>query len=151
MRIFFLLSVLLLSACGGEIQVDSTNANRERLEANKKLVLDMWHEVIDGRNIDAARKYISKDYKQNSPSAPDGVEALIEFLHTEFPNTQPLEPGYPLTKFEFIIAEDDLVQLMFQRELPSSHDPSTTVKVWWYDTYRVKDGMIVEHWDSIVE
>ncbi len=122
------------------------------LAANKQLVLNMWHEVIDGRNIDAARKYISVDYIQHSHSAPNGVEALIEFLHTEFPDSKPLTPGsYPLTKFEFVIAEGDLVQLMFQREIPSAKDPTKSVKVWWYDTYRVHEGMIVEHWDSVVE
>ncbi len=140
--------LLLLVACSAE----SGDHDKQQLEANKKLVLDMWHEVIDGRNIDAARKYMSTDYKQNSPSAPDGVEALIEFLHTEFPDSEPLEPGtYPLTKFEFVIAEDDLVQLMFQRELPSHKDPTKLTKVWWYDTYRIKDGLIVEHWDSMME
>jgi predicted SnoaL-like aldol condensation-catalyzing enzyme len=118
--------------------------------ANKALVLAMWHEVIDGRNIHAARTYMSADYIQNSPSAPDGVEALIAFLHTEFPGSVPLEPGtYPLTRFEFVIAEGDLVQLMFRRDLPDPADPGGTVPVWWYDTYRCQGGMIVEHWDSI--
>jgi predicted SnoaL-like aldol condensation-catalyzing enzyme len=138
-----------VAACAAEPEQVS---HKTQLEANKQLVLDMWHEVIDGRNIDAARKYISKDYKQNSPVAPDGVEALIDFLHTEFPDSQPLEPGtYPLTEFEFVIAEGDLVQLMFQRTLPSRDNPSEMVDVWWYDTYRVKDGMVVEHWDSMIE
>jgi len=36
----------------------------------------MWHEVIDGPNIDAARKDMSADYGQNSSSASDRVEAL---------------------------------------------------------------------------
>ena len=121
-----------------------------QLEANKRLVLDMWHEVIDGRHIDAARKYIAADYVQHSPGVPNGVEALIDFLHTEFPDSEPLDPGsYPLTKFEFVLAEGDLVQLMFRRELPGREDPAETVPVWWFDTYRVREGMIVEHWDSI--
>jgi len=145
---------LLLSACTVKTEGEDAQvaASQSQLEANKKLVLDMWHEVIDGRNIDAARKYMSVDYKQNSPSAPDGVEALIAFLHTEFPDSEPLEPGtHPLTKFEFVIAEGDLVQLMFQREVPDPHRFGQTVKTWWYDTYRVRDGKIVEHWDSAVE
>lgn len=131
-------------------EVPDTTASAADLAANKKLVLDMWHEVIDGRNIDAARKYMSADYRQHSPGIPSGVEALIRFLHTEFPDSEPLPPGtYPLTQFEFVIAEGDLVQLMFRRELPSRENPAKTVSVWWYDTYRVQDGKIVEHWDSI--
>ena len=83
------------------------------------------------------------------PSAPSGVEALIAFLHTEFPASQPLPSGYPLTKFEFVLAQGDLVQLMFQREIPDPHAAGKMIKVWWYDTYRVQDGKIVEHWDAI--
>lgn len=145
---------LALAASGGAAMAQPATSTPEqaRLEANKQLVLAMWHEVIDGRNIDAARKYMAADYKQNSPSAPSGVEALIAFLYTEFPGSQPFQPGtYPLTKFEFVIAEQDLVQLMFQREVPDPHGAGKTIKVWWYDTYRVKDGKIVEHWDSALE
>lgn len=140
----------LLGACSDK-PTNMPVANLQ-LEANKQLVLNMWHEVIDGRNFDAARKYISASYKQNSPSATNGVEALITFLHTEFPDSQPLEAGsFPLTEFVFVLAEDDLVQLMFQLEVASSSKPAELVKVWWYDTYRIQDNMIVEHWDSIVE
>lgn len=145
------LSLMGLSACNQEIAT-MENTQTGQLEANKKLVLDMWHDVIDGRNIDGARDYMSPEYIQHSPSAPDGVEALITFLHTEFPESEPLEKGsYPLTKFEFVMAEGDLVQLMFQRNIPLSAGSDEMVDVWWYDTYRVADGKIVEHWDSIVE
>ncbi len=148
-KLLLLVPILLLCACTSVPLVQQSDA---QLEANKQLVLDMWHDVIDGRNIDAARKYIATDYQQNSPSLGSGVEALITFLHTEFPNSEPLKPGtYPLTEFEFVLAEGDLVQLMFQRQLPNSSDPAELKKVWWYDTYRVKDGMIVEHWDSAQE
>ena len=120
----------------------------DRRAANKQLVLAMWHDVIDGRNIEAAAKYIAPDYIQHSPGVGQGLAALIAFLRTEFPDAQPLEPGtYPLTRFEFVIAEGDLVQLMFRRTLPAGKD-LTAVDVWWYDTYRVRDGKIVEHWDS---
>ena len=120
---------------------------------NKQLVLDMWHTVIDGRDIAAAVKYISEDYIQHSPSAQNGVQALIEFLSgVEFPDSRPLEPGtYPLTQFEHVIAEGDLVQLVFRREIPDPHDADKTIKVWWFDTYRCRDGMIVEHWDSALD
>lgn len=146
-----LAQALALGACKQLAVTAPEQAETARLEANKQLVLAMWHDVIDGRNIDAARKYMAVDYKQHSPGIPSGVEALIAFLHTEFPDSRPLPPGYPLTKFEFVLAEGDLVQLMFQREIPDPQAAGKTVKVWWYDTYRVKDGKIVEHWDSAQE
>lgn len=153
-KLLFLIPILLVGACMSEPAADQSDnqVGAEQLEANKQLVLDMWHDVINGRNIEAASKYISEDYVQHSPSAQNGVKALVEFLKTEFPDSKPLEPGtFPLTDFEFVMAEGDLVQLMFQREVPDPHNPETMLKIWWYDTYRVKDGMIVEHWDSVVE
>ncbi|MEN7536941.1 nuclear transport factor 2 family protein [Aurantiacibacter flavus] len=148
-------TLVLLAACdqaGGEPAPEVLDQADERaqLEANKRLVLDMWHEVLDGQNFDAVRRYISSDYIQHSPGIEGGRDGLIEYLETSRPDAEPLEPGtYPLTEFEFVLAEGDLVQLMHQRQLPSRDDPDTLVPVWWYDTYRIEDGMIVEHWDSI--
>jgi predicted SnoaL-like aldol condensation-catalyzing enzyme len=121
--------------------------------ANKKVVLDMWHEVINGRNIDAAPKYIAPGYIQHSPSAGQGLQAVMDFFRNkEFKGQAPKAPGtYPLTKFEFVLAEGDLVQLMFRRKMADPHDATKTVEIWWYDTYRLKDGMIVEHWDCATE
>ncbi len=134
------------------IAVNAT-ADRTVEAANKQLVLDMWHEVLNGRNFAAAAKYIADDYIQHSPSAEQGLAGLMRFLtEVEFPGATPLEPGtHPLTPFVHVMAEGDLVQLMFQREIPNPKEPSETIRVWWYDTYRCKDGMIVEHWDSALE
>jgi predicted SnoaL-like aldol condensation-catalyzing enzyme len=40
---------------------------------------------------------------------------------------------------------------MFRRKMADPHDATKTVEIWWYDTYRLKDGMIVEHWDCATE
>jgi predicted SnoaL-like aldol condensation-catalyzing enzyme len=130
-----------------------TDDSRATENANKQIVLAMWHKVIDGRDFAAARDYIAEDYVQHSPSAGQGLTALIDFLqNVEFPGQQPLPAGsYPLTRFEFVLAEGDLVQLMFRRPVPDPHDLSRTLHVWWFDTYRLRDGMIIEHWDSALE
>jgi len=147
--------MLLLSGCAdaGSEQgnVESVAADEQaRLEVNKQLVLDMWHTVLNGQNFDAAGDYIAQDYIQHSPGIASGLDGLLEYLRTSRPGAEPLEPGtYPLTEFEFVLAEGDLVQLMHRRELPSRDDPDTLVPVWWYDTFRIEDGKIVEHWDSI--
>lgn len=119
---------------------------------NKQIVLDMWHEVIVSRDLARAALYIAPDYVQHSPSAGQGLAALIDFLKVELGGDTPHPPGsVERTRFEFVIAEGDLVQLMFRRPVPDPHDPGRTIDVWWYDTYRLKDGMIVEHWDSALE
>jgi predicted SnoaL-like aldol condensation-catalyzing enzyme len=123
-----------------------------REAANKQLVLDMWHEVICGRDLAKASQYIARDYIQHSPSAGQGLDALIDFLKVELGGDEPRAPGtFERTRFEFVLAEGDLVQLMFKRPIPNPHKPGETLDVWWYDTYRVRDGLIVEHWDSAIE
>jgi len=148
------LGIGLIAGVGGARAATTRLRPDRALEAaNKKVVLDMWHEVINGRNIDAAPKYIAPGYIQHSPSAGQGLQAVMDFFRNkEFKGQAPRAPGtYPLTKFEFVLAEGDLVQLMFKRKMPDPHDAAKTVEIWWYDTYRVKDGMIVEHWDCAIE
>lgn len=129
-----------------------TQQERSTEAANKQVVLDMWHTVLNRRDYAAAGQYIARDYIQHSPSAGQGLDALIEFLKWELGEEGPLAPGtYELTQFEFVLAEGDLVQLMFQRTIPDPKDPTRTIPVWWYDTYRLRDGLIVEHWDSALE
>ena len=130
-----------------------SDENSRTIEArNKQVVLDMWHEVICGRDLARAARYIAPDYIQHSPSAGQGLAALVDFLKVELGGDTPHPAGsYERTKFEFVMAEGDLVQLMFKRPVPDPHDPARAIAVWWYDTYRVTDGMIVEHWDSALE
>lgn len=127
-------------------------ADRAIEAANKQIVLDMWHEVICGRDLARAADFIAPDYIQHSPSAGQGLAALIDFLKVELGGDTPREPGtFERTKFEFVIAEGDLVQLMFKRPVPDPHRPGEALHIWWYDTYRLRDGLIVEHWDSALE
>ncbi len=126
-----------------------SDRDRTKEAANKQLVLDMWYHVICGRDLARAGQYIASDYVQHSPSAGQGLAALVDFLKVELGGEAPRAPGtFAQTAFEFVIAEGDLVQLMFKRPLPDPHRRGETRDVWWYDTYRVKDGLIVEHWDS---
>src|SRR6478736_7830525 len=144
------LGIGLIAGVGGARAATTKLRPDRALEAaNKKVVLGMWHEVINGRNIDAAPKYIAPGYIQHSPSAGQGLQAVMDFFRNkEFKGQAPRAQGtYPLTKFEFVLAEGDLVQLMFKRKMADPHDATKTVEIWWYDSYRVKDGMIVEHCD----
>jgi predicted SnoaL-like aldol condensation-catalyzing enzyme len=129
------------------------NGTQRAVEAaNKKVVLDMWYDVICRRDLAMAPVYIARDYIQHSPSTGQGLEALIEFLKHELGGDVPHPPGsVAMTRFEFVMAEGDLVQLMFRRPFPDPRDPARTLQLWWYDTYRVRDGMIVEHWDSALD
>ncbi len=129
-----------------------TGADRAVEAANKRIVLDMWHHVIERRDFARAVDYIAHDYIQHSPSAKQGLANLIAFLKTELGDEGPLPAdACQRTAFEFVLAEGDLVQLMFKRPIPDPAAPGKTVAVWWYDTYRVRNGKIVEHWDCALD
>ena len=50
-----------------------------------------------------------------------------------------------------VLAEGDLVQLMMRRPRPEPADATKTYDSYWFDLFRVKDGKIVEHWDSALK
>ena len=43
-----------------------------QLAANKRLVYDMWRTLVDARDVEAAKKYLDKDYIQHNPIADTG-------------------------------------------------------------------------------
>ncbi len=118
-----------------------------RLEANKRLVVDMWYDCVCGRNIDNFGKYIADDYLQHNPNAKQGLQGVIDF-HRDFWPEGALKPGtYELTKFIAVLAEGNFVQLVMAFDKPHPRDPSQTYKQIWFDLYRIENGKIVEHWD----
>jgi predicted SnoaL-like aldol condensation-catalyzing enzyme len=120
-----------------------------KLEAkNKQIVLDMWYTILNERKLDQSSKYIVDGYIQHNPNAGQGLQAMVDyFKKTWGPNPLP-QDQVKYTQFDLVFAEGDLVQLMFKRPKPDPKDPTKTVDTFWFDTYRLKDGKIVEHWDS---
>ncbi len=48
----------------------------------------------------------------------------------------------------FVTAESDLVTVGFVRTEKDPKDPAKTYTTTWYDTWRIVDGKVDEHWDS---
>ena len=76
-----------------------------------------------------------------TPAQPDGAEAFVEFV-TGF--TQ----AYPLLRVDFkhLVAEGDLVAV-HSNYVREPNDRGLAVM----DIFRLEDGKIVDHWDSIQE
>jgi len=130
------------------VNVAVSKSDRALEAKNKKIVLEMWYTVLNEHKLDQSSKYITQDYIQHNPNAGQGLQAMVDyFKKTWGPDPLP-QDQVKYTQFAMVIAEGDLVQLMFKRPRPDPKDATKTVDTWWYDTYRLKDGMIVEHWDS---
>jgi predicted SnoaL-like aldol condensation-catalyzing enzyme len=110
-----------------------------KLEANKKLVLDFYEEIIGRKDFEAARRYMGPTYRQHAPYATDGHEGLRAFVEW-------FRANYPNHRYEVVrvLAEGDFVMLhLHGMGGPNTHGESVV------DIFRVEDGKVVEHWDII--
>jgi len=137
----FLLVSAMLAGCqqGLEKKLSECESESHRLEANKKLVSDMYQELFGDKNTEAIKKYIAEDYIQHNPMAADGRQALIDLATKWF-------QGAPKEKIDIqhIAADKDLVFIHLKSRMGTK-----TVSV--IDIFRIKDGKIAEHWDVMQE
>ena len=114
-----------------------------QLAANKRLVYDMWRTLFDGQQVEEAPKYLAQDYIQHDPLANTGLDGFLTFFR-QFAQPGPVPPT--MANFIDLVAEGDKVVLTtVTRYLDSNGNPYTTT---WFDMWVVKDGLLVEHWDT---
>lgn len=116
-----------------------------RLAANKRLVYDFWREVFEAGQMEAASKYMAESYIQHNPMVPTGRAAFVEFF-SKVAKPKPIadKVAAPLVA---IVAEGDLVVMVFARELADPKDPAVKYTTTWFDMFRIEGGKIAEHWD----
>ena len=126
-------------------QMELLKSKDPRLAKNKKLVFDFWREVLEAGHMDLAEKYMAEDYRQHNPTANTGRAAFIKIFGSRPPREISPTIKAPVVS---IVAEGDLVVLSFVRTLPDPQDATKTYTTTWFDMLRVKDGKVVEHWDT---
>ena len=105
-------------------------------EKNKALVLDAFDTLFNKRDYAAAEKYWSPNYIQHSAHIEPGREGLFNLIKS-LPPTLKYESGT-------IVAEGDFV-------IVHGRFSNFGLPVNWIaaDIVRIKDGILVEHWDVI--
>ncbi len=118
-----------------------------QLAANKKLVFDFWREVIEAGQLDKAATYLTEGYIQHNPNIADGRTAFVAYF-AQFSKPSPVQSqiSQPLVN---IIAEGPYVTLVFVQRLPDKANPGKTYTTTAFDMFRIADGKIAEHWDSM--
>ena len=133
-------------------------ATPAQLEANKKVAMDFFRLSGEGRVALA-----DPSYKQHNPAFKKRAEDAKITDCEEFKDfflrlpagpspgsaTGPQPPqGNP---FEVVTAECDIVTIIHKayRQDPTAA-PGKFYEVFTFDTFRVKDGKLVEHWDGAV-
>jgi predicted SnoaL-like aldol condensation-catalyzing enzyme len=60
------------------------------------------------------------------------------------------DPDFRLSGTPVILmAEGDLVTLIFKAVLPDPDDPTKTYEAFNFETLRIRDGKLAEHWDAL--
>ena len=114
-------------------------------QANLKLVMDWWREVVFAHHVDLAQKYMADDYVQHDPNFPGGRAAFVEIFGKRPSQPVPATLPHPPVK---AFAKGDYVVMVWEHEDPDPADSSKTYKFNTFDVMRVQNGKIQEHWDS---
>jgi predicted SnoaL-like aldol condensation-catalyzing enzyme len=118
------------------------------LESNKKVVFDFYRLVFEPRNADLAEQFVAEDFKEHNPRFQSGRDNFIKMLKS-LPPAPESDIGPELQDPPaLIIAEGDLVTYIFKRVVVNPQDKSKSYERFSFDTFRVKDRKIVEHWDG---
>jgi predicted SnoaL-like aldol condensation-catalyzing enzyme len=125
------------------------HAKDPKLAANKKLVFDMWRAIIQGAHTELAPKYFTKDYIQHNPNVATGRDAMVQYMKS----TRPVRAIDPTITFPVItiMAEGDKVLIATVTYSKDPTAPGTKYAGTHFDLFRIENGKIAEHWDSVAK
>lgn len=108
----------------------------ELTEKNRNLIRSYFEEILVSGQLNKLDRYIdSEDYTEHNPDMADGLPALRESLSRN-------SKIKVYDKLHRILAEGSFVLSIGEGFLNGVHSSL-------YDLYRVAEGKIVEHWDTI--
>jgi predicted SnoaL-like aldol condensation-catalyzing enzyme len=119
-------------------------------QKNRQLVIDFFRHVIEARNPAAARQFLTDDYKQHCRHIPDGPDGVEQYLRGLFGDSPPLpvrdDMMFPPALF---VAEGDVVVIAGYVPQPDPDAPGKLYDYYVFDAFRIRDGKLSEHWNSI--
>lgn len=125
----------------GHTQIDGTvhvNSDYDT-EQTRSTVRHMINETaVGGSDMTHAREFVSDDYVQHHVGIPDGADLMIKGM--KMLKTLGKESNYH--SVNYLIAQGDFA-------LSISEGEASGIEKMYYDLFRVKNGMIVEHWDIV--
>lgn len=126
-------------------------------EANKAVALEFFREGI---TADERYELMHPDYIQHNPvfkkfgeinqtTGREEFKLLLE-MRERFPVPPAApDPNRPPNETRYLVmADGDLVTVMQRRYQPDPLKAGEYYESFWFDTWRIKEGKLYEHWDA---
>ncbi len=151
------LTVAVLAVGQQAPEPTSNNTTQAELDANKQILLDFFDSR--GPRAERAERFMTEDYIQHNPrllrmdnfTGASGRQAWVQgFEEAQRRGIQIVDlGGIPLRNPIIIMAEGDLVTAIYRGERQDPDDPSRTYEAFAFETVRIRDGKMAEHWDQV--
>lgn len=108
-------------------------------ENNLHTVLSFYEKGLNQKDADAALRFVGARYIQHNPNAADGPEGFRQFINF-------LRGRYPQSHSEIkraLVDGDFVILHVHSVEAPGLRGKAIV------DIFRLENGKIVEHWDTI--
>jgi predicted SnoaL-like aldol condensation-catalyzing enzyme len=154
MRTLMAIGLLAAAAVGIQHSAVAQTTKAQTLEANKKLAEAFFRK---GATPEERMALLHPDYVQHNPlfqrfndingiHGRDAVEAFVKARAAAGTPPPPPNPGNDPTYL--VMAEGDLVTVLHKQMLPDPQNAGKFYESFAFDTWRVKDGKLYEHWDA---
>ena len=111
----------------------------DRTESNRQLVRTFVEDVLVHGRLENVAAYIDDEsYVEHNPHMSDGIDNLLAALR----GTATESPARRYDTIHRVLAEGNFVLSMCEGMLGETHCS-------FHDLYRIDDGRIVEHWDTV--
>ena len=114
-------------------------ATPEQMEANKKTVAALYDAAFNKKDMELARTFMGPHYKQHNPMAKDDIEGLAGFVAF----LKEKNPSYQIQILRIFADGDYVIAHVWGH---SDSNPRGTIAM---DIFRLENGKVVEHWDSV--
>ena len=114
-------------------------ARLAKIEENKRIGSEFYHAFGIEKDVAKLRPYFGETYVQHNPSVQEGPESFfrfVQFRHDHFPEGR--------NNVKLTIVDEDRIMFHVHSVLTPGEPGRNLV-----DTFRIRDGKILEHWDVI--